>query len=82
MLFDNPQQIENLNTRSAESFQHTIRLEKPWGWIDTATKWCKTEMTGEWRWQILRMSSDHLPGEYMFYFDSDRDFCAFSMKWV
>jgi hypothetical protein len=28
------------------------------------------------------MSSDHLPGEYMFYFDSDRDFCAFSMKWV
>jgi hypothetical protein len=37
-------------------------------------------MIGEWRWQIVRMSSDQAPGEYIFYFDSDRDYFAFSLK--
>jgi hypothetical protein len=26
------------------------------------------------------MSSDQAPGEYIFYFDSERDYFAFSMK--
>lgn len=82
MLSDDLQQFEKLNTRPAESFQHIIQLQKPWGVIDHVIRWCKSEMTHEWRWHIVRMSSDQLPGEYIFYFDSDRDFCAFSMKWI
>jgi hypothetical protein len=66
--------------RTADSFNHVIKLERPWGWLDLAITWCRTEMTGEWRWQIVRMSSDQLPGEYIFYFDSDRDYFAFSLK--
>jgi hypothetical protein len=80
MLFDNIQQTLTPNTRPAESFQHAIQLQKPWGWIDIAVDWCKSEMTQDWRWHIVRMSSDQLPGQYIFYFDSDRDYFAFCIK--
>jgi hypothetical protein len=55
-------------------------LERPWGWLDQAIAWCKTEMTGEWRWQIVSMSSDQRPGDYIFYFDTHRDYFTFCLK--
>jgi hypothetical protein len=72
-----PQQL-----RSADSFTYSIRLERPWGWLDRAIAWTKTEITGEWRWQIVTMSSDQRPGEYIFYFDSNRDYFAFCIKFL
>jgi len=39
-------------------------------------------MIGDWRWELLDVSSDIRPGRYVFYFDSERDMCAFSMKWA
>jgi hypothetical protein len=78
---NNVDSIEYLqNRRGAASFKHSIQLDKPYGWLDTAVHWCKTELTSEWRWHIVRMSSDQYPGIYIFYFDSDRDYCAFCMK--
>jgi hypothetical protein len=81
MLINKEQSFDQLNSRLADSFQHSVRLEKPWGWVDQSVAWCKEEITGEWRWQIVRVSGDQSPGEYIFYFDSDRDLCAFVMKW-
>jgi hypothetical protein len=66
--------------RCSDSFKHTVRLQRPWGWIDRAIAWAKTELTEDWRWQLVSMSSDQRPGEYIFYFDSDRDYVAFCMK--
>jgi hypothetical protein len=43
--------------------------------------WCKSELRGEWRWQLLEMSSAIKPGRYIFYFDDERDYLAFVMKW-
>ena len=73
--------LDQLATREKESFQHTVEIFKPFGGIDVVISWCKTEMTKDWRWQMIEMSSDIRPGRYCFYFDSDRDYCAFLLKW-
>jgi hypothetical protein len=43
--------------------------------------WCKTEIVGDWRWQLVDVSSDRRPGRYIFYFDTERDFFAFTLHW-
>ena len=67
--------------RLSESFNHAREIARPFGQIDRIIEWCKTELTGEWRWQVVTTSSDRAPGRYIFYFDSDRDCCAFTLKW-
>lgn len=72
---------DQLLIREKESFQHAVEITKPFGQLDNVIGWCKTEMSGVWRWQVVEMSSDIRPGRYIFYFDSDRDYCAFLLKW-
>lgn len=73
--------IADFQIREKESFAHALEIAKPWGGLDTILAWCKTELTGDWRWQLVQVSSDISPGRYIFYFDSDRDCCAFKLKW-
>lgn len=73
--------FEHYQKRAQDSFSYAKEISKPWGGVDSVISWCKTELTGEWRWQLLEMSSDQRPGRYIFYFDSDRDCCAFTLKW-
>ena len=63
------------------SFAHAHEIVKPWGQIEQVLDWCKSELTEEWRWQLVEISSDRRPGRYIFYFDSERDCLAFVMKW-
>jgi hypothetical protein len=72
---------EQLIIREKESFQHAVEITKPFGVIDFVINWCKAEMISDWRWQLIEISSDIKPGRYCFYFDSDRDYCAFLLKW-
>lgn len=74
-------QYTDYQIRDKESFAHAKEILKPFGGIDRVISWCKTEITGDWRWQVVEMSSDIRPGRYIFYFDSDRDLCAFTLKW-
>ena len=67
--------------RFGESFEYAREIARPFGQIDRVIEWCKTELIGEWRWQVVATSSDRAPGRYIFYFDSDRDCCAFTLKW-
>ena len=73
--------MADLQTREKESFAYAKEIVKPFGGLDQVISWCKTEMLDEWRWQVIEMSSDIRPGKYVFYFDSDRDCCAFTLKW-
>ena len=73
-----PSQIFN---RSKESFAHAIEITKPFGGVDQVIAWSKSEIGGDWRWQVVEMSSDIQPGRYIFYFDSERDYLAFTLKW-
>lgn len=68
--------------RQGESFHYAREILKPYGELDRVLAWCKTELTDEWRWQLIDQSSDRRPGRYIFYFDSDRDFFAFVLQWA
>ena len=74
--------IEQLDQRSKESFAHSREITKPFGHLDRVIAWCKTELTSDWRWELLDVSSDIRPGRYMFYFDSERDLVAFTLHWT
>jgi hypothetical protein len=67
--------------RLGESFGHAREISRPFGQIDRIIEWCKTELVGDWRWQVVTTSSDRAPGRYIFYFDSDRDAAAFALFW-
>jgi hypothetical protein len=68
--------------RDAESFGYSITISKPFGSLDSVIDWAKHELTEEWRWQVIRTSSDQAPGSYVFYFDSESDYVAFTMKFA
>jgi hypothetical protein len=68
-------------SRDRASFNHAHEIVKPFGKIEQVIDWCKSECPDEWRWQLVEVSSDHRPGRYIFYFDSERDYLAFVMKW-
>jgi hypothetical protein len=67
--------------RQGDSFNHALEIIKPFGQLDRVLAWCKTELLGEWRWQLIDVSTDQRPGRYIFYFDSERDYFAFSLYW-
>lgn len=70
-----------IDTRSKDSFPHAQEITKPFGEIERVLDWCKNEVGHAWRWQLIDVSSDIRPGRYIFYFDSERDYLAFTMKW-
>jgi hypothetical protein len=68
--------------RDRDSFNHALEIVKSFGVIEHVLNWCKSELRGDWRWQLLEISSALKPGRYMFYFDDERDYLAFVMKWA
>ena len=68
--------------RDRDSFDHAHEIIKPFGVIEQVLDWCKSELAGDWRWQLLEISSDRKPGRYIFYFDDERDYLVFVMKWA
>ena len=68
--------------RDGESFNYARDISKPFGQIDRILDWCKAELQDEWRWQLVDVSSDIRPGRYIFYFDSERDYFAFTLQWA
>jgi len=70
-----------IDSRNRESFPYSREIAKPFGKLDHVLDWCKTELVGDWRWQLVDVSSDSRPGRYIFYFDLERDFFAFTLQW-
>ena len=67
--------------RCRDSFNHAQEIYKESGILEHVLDWCKEELTADWRWQLIEVSSDRRPGRYCFFFDSERDYLAFVMKW-
>lgn len=74
--------FEEYQIRTGDSFHYAITVEKTYGILDDILDWCRANMLADWRWQLIHPSSEHLPGRYTFYFDSDRDCCAFKLRWA
>jgi hypothetical protein len=72
---------DEYHTRDKESFNHAYEVTKPYGQIDEILNWSKAELGGDWRWQLVELSSYTRPGRYIFYFDSERDYLSFVLKW-
>jgi hypothetical protein len=68
--------------RDKDSFTHAQEISKEFGVLEHVLDWCKEELSADWRWQLLSVSSERQPGRYIFYFDSERDCLAFTMKWL
>jgi len=75
------EQFRSINHRDSVSFEFHLEISRPFGDLDKILLWCKTELQGDWRWQLLELSTIDRPGNYKFYFDSERDCVAFSLKW-
>lgn len=77
-------QIEwrQINWRNEESFRHARQILKPYGELDRILTWCRTELTEDWRWQMVEMAAPDRLGRYIFYFDGERDYLAFVMCWA
>jgi hypothetical protein len=71
-----------LQIRTGDSFAYVQEVNKPFGVLDNIIDWCKLNMSDQWRWQLVRTSTDRDPGRYIFYFDSDKDICAFRLRWM
>lgn len=66
--------------RDRTSFEFAKEIIKPFGAIEGVLDWAKQELVGEWRWQLVEISSNNRPGRYIFYFESERDYLAFLLK--
>lgn len=64
-----------------EVFNYAHELKKPWGTLDSILAWNKKSLSGKWKWQLVEQSSDRAPGRYIFFFNNERDFLAFLLKW-
>jgi hypothetical protein len=67
--------------RKKDSFSFAKEVTRPWGGLDPILSWCKSELQHDWRWQVVDMVNDRQPGRYIFYFDNERDYLAFVLKW-
>ena len=76
-----PKDENESNIREAESFKYAYEIKKPFGKLEEILVWSKKELAKEWKWQLVDLSSHKLPGRYIFYFDNERDYLAFLIKW-
>ena len=74
--------IKDYTQRDKDSFNYAREINKPYGEIERVLNWCKSELSDEWRWQMIEMSTPTKMGRYIFYFDNERDCLAFYLKWA
>ena len=72
--------VPPVDRRDRNSFSFTKEIVKPFGSIEPILDWSKKELVGEWRWQLVEVSSTNRPGKYIFYFENERDYLAFILK--
>jgi len=70
-----------IDFKDRDSFLFAKEIIKPFGAIETVLDWAKQELASDWRWQLVEISSERRPGRYIFYFESERDYLSFLLKW-
>lgn len=75
------EQSRLISYRESSSFAYSQEITKTFGSLDHIIEWCKDQLVGDWRWQLIELSTDRRPGRYVFYFDSERDYVAFMLHW-
>lgn len=72
---------EQILSLDQSSFAHAYKISKPYGQIESMLLWARETLEQEWRWQLIECSSSYQHGLYIFYFDSEKDYMTFVLKW-
>ena len=73
--------IEALQIKPGEGFKHAKLIRRPFHGLAPVLDWCKAECEPGWRWQLMDTPSDIRDGEYIFYFNNEKDYFLFCLKW-
>lgn len=70
-----------LGAQPNADFGFACEISKSWGSLEPIIGWCKQELGQNWGWQIVENSGSATPGRYIFYFNDEKDYFAFVLKW-
>jgi len=73
--------LKELVIQSGESFDHAVEINKAYKCLEPVLDWCKSECKPGWKWQLVNTSSDVRDGRYIFFFNDEKDYLAFCLKW-
>lgn len=62
-------------------FAYAKDISKPFGKLQEILDWAKINCKPGWKWQLVDPPSDIRPGRYIFFFNNERDYFAFCLKW-
>ena len=62
-------------------FNHAKDIHKPFGKLQEILDWAKDNCKPGWRWQLVDTPSDIRDGRYIFFFNDEKDYFAFCLKW-
>ena len=74
--------IDHLIEVDASQYPYTLEISKKLGKLDEVITWSKQELEHEWRWILDETGGGDGLWKYRFFFQSERDMCAFTMKWA
>jgi len=64
-----------------DSFKHAKEISRPFHGLGEVLEWCKTECKPGWKWQLVDTPSDIRNGRYIFFFNDEKDYFGFCLKW-
>lgn len=60
---------------------HSVSFEKsvdlPWGELQNVVQWCQAHCQKDWTFAMLQLPSNHASGQYLFKFESEKDYINF-----
>lgn len=57
---------------------HKISVKIPYGELQSTVEWCDRNCKDDWRY-MEDPNADYLTGGWVFFFESDRDYVAFTL---
>jgi hypothetical protein len=70
--------IETFSEKSLFPFE--AQAHRPFGSLEDTLKWCRSNIAGEWRWNVETWD-DNQGATYNFYFMDEFDCLTFTMRW-
>lgn len=61
-------------------YQHSTMVAIEFGRLEQVLEWCK-KLPNLWVWNLEEWTTVSSPGQYKFYFKSEKDLLAFILRW-
>lgn len=64
------------------AFLYKISINIKFGNLDPVIQWCKQFCMGEWNFRMDSFAGFNTPGVYDFWFQDERDYLRFTLRWL